>query len=402
VRQGVTGRCGRSPIVFLITLIGLGAGAAPAPIVAQTTLARSPNIEGFWAPQTGVVQFNFNHRFHVTGPPLRKVLNTPTLMLATGLPGGAVVGTRYATNSLLVSARPNEWELFGRWSPWREERGSPVDVGLQVAHNGPAGGVDGELLVGRTVGPVRAVGGARAFSSFRGAGGEVAVVGGLVVLLGRYVALAADVANLVGDGGTGEGTVAWSGGLQVEIPYTPHSMSLHVSNANATTLQSATVGTPDRRWGFEFTVPLTLRRYLGAGGPPPRRAPAVVDGADAVPGAGEAEDEGEEGGDGEEGEATVEMDNLMRFLPDTVRVKVGERVRWRNTSDIVHTVTADPTRAELGGSVRLPEGAPGFDSGDLRPGEEFVHVFMHAGEYVYFCVPHERAGMIGVVRVENP
>jgi plastocyanin len=400
----MTGPGGLGPMVVLIAFTGLGMGAAPAPTSAQTTLARTPNIEGFWAPRTGVVQFNFNHRFHVTGPPLRKVLNTPTLVLATGLPGGAVAGARYATNSLLVSARPNEWELFARWSPWREERGRPADVGLQVAHNGPAGGVDGELLVGRTVGPVRAVGGARAFSSFRGGGREVAVVGGLVMPLGRYVALAADIANLVGDGGTGQGTVAWSGGLQLEIPYTPHSMSLHVSNANATTLQSATVGTPARRWGFEFTVPLTLRRYVGAGGPPPQSAPAVTDGAEAVAGAGEGKDE--EDGDTEEKEqeeeATVEMDNLMRFLPDTVRVKVGERVRWRNTSDIVHTVTADPTRAELVGSVRLPEGAPGFDSGDLRPGEEFVHVFQHAGEYVYFCVPHERAGMIGVVRVENP
>jgi plastocyanin len=402
----MTGLRGLSPNVALIAFIGLGAGAPPAPSSAQTTLARTPNIEGFWAPRTGVVQFNFNHRFHVTGPPLRKVLNTPTLVLATGIPGGAVAGARYATNSLLVSARPNEWELFARWSPWREERGRPADVGLQIAHNGPAGGVDGELLVGRTVGPVRAVGGARVFSSFRGEGGEAAVVGGLVVPLGRYVALAADVATLVGDGGTGEGTVAWSGGLQVEIPYTPHSMSLHVSNANATTLQSATVGTPDRRWGFEFTVPLTLRRYLGAGGPPPRRDPAVMEGAAAAAEAGageEKEKEKEEDKDKDKDKgATVEMDNLMRFLPDTVRVKVGEGVRWRNTSDIVHTVTADPTRAELGSSVRLPEGAPGFDSGDLRPGEEFVHVFQHAGEYVYVCVPHERAGMIGVVRVENP
>jgi plastocyanin len=370
-------------VVALVVLLGLGWWGAPRPTAAQTTLTRSPNVEGFWAPRAGVVQFNFNHRFRVTPAPLRKLLNTPTLVVATGLPGGAVVGTRYASNSLLVSARPNEWEVFARWAPWREERGRPADVAAHVAHNGPAGGVDGELLVGRTVGPVRAIGGARAFSSFRGAGGETALVGAMVVRLGRYAAIAADAANLVG----GNGTVAWSGGLQVEIPYTPHSMSLHVSNANATTLQSASVGTPERRWGFEFTVPVTLRRYLGGGGAPPQPPPGIREGAEAEPAAGEG--------------VLVEMDNLMRFLPDTVRVTVGERVRWRNTSDIVHTVTADPARAELQGSVRLPEGAPGFDSGDMRPGEEFVYVFQHAGEYVYFCVPHERAGMIGVVRVEN-
>jgi plastocyanin len=361
----------------------LWCAAAPAAATGQTTLARTPNIDGFWAPRPGVVQFNFNHRFHVTGAPLRKVLNTPTLVVATGVPGGAVVGSRYASNSLLVSARPNEWELFARWSPWREETGRPADVGVHMAYNGVAGGVDGELLLGRSVGRVRLLAGGRAFSSFRGGGGEAAVVGGVLVRLGRYVALAADAADVVG----GDGEMAWSGGLQFEIPYTPHAMSLHVTNVNTTTLQGATIGTPDRRWGFEFTVPITLRRYLGDGRGP-RPAPPIA----------ESGRHGPRAVDG----ATVDMDNVMRFLPDTVRVDVGERVRWRNTSDIVHTVTADPARAELPGSVRLPAGAPGFDSGDMRPGDEFEHVFQHPGDYVYFCVPHERAGMIGVVRVEIP
>lgn len=369
-------RHGLFPALALVALLALA--AAPGLSAGQSTLERTPNVDGFWAPRPGVVQFNFNHRFHVTGPPARKLLNTPTLVVATGLPGlpgGAVVGSRYASNSLLVTGQPNEWEVFGRWSPWRESAGRVADVGLHIAHNGRAGGVDGELLVGRGVGPVQLMAGGRAFSSFRGGEGEFAVVGGVVVRLGRHVALAADAAELVGV----DGDVAWSGGLHFEIPYTPHSMSLHVSNVNATTLQSATVATPDRRWGFEFTVPITLRRYVG-GGDRPR---AVVSAAGSEPVG-----------------ATVDMDNLMRFLPDTVTVGVGESVRWRNTSDIVHTVTADASRAELPASVRLPAGAAPFDSGDMRPGEEFVHVFTEPGEYVYFCVPHERVGMIGVVRVE--
>jgi plastocyanin len=359
------------------------AGLAPTVATGQTTLARTPNIDGFWAPRPGVVQFNFMHRFHVTAAPLRKVLNTPTLVVATGLPGDAVVGTRYASNSLLVSARPNEWEVFGRWTPVREERGRPADVAVQVAHNGAAGGVDGELLVGRSVGPVGLLAGGRAFSSFRGGDGEVALVGGVTVRLGRYVALAADAADIVG----GEGDVAWSGGLQLEIPYTPHSLSIQVSNVNATTLQSASIATPNRRVGFEFTVPITLRRYMGAGDRP-RAAPAMTEDGAALESAAVG--------------ATVDMDNMMRFLPDTVRITAGESVRWRNGSDIIHTVTADPARAELPASVRLPPGAPTFDSGDMRPGDEFVHVFEHPGVYVYFCVPHERAGMIGVVRVDSP
>jgi hypothetical protein len=247
------------------------AGVPPPVRTGQTTLARTPNIEGFWAPRPGVVQFNFMHRFHVTAAPLRKVVNYADAGGGAGLPGDAVVGTRYASNSLLVSARPNEWELFGRWAPLRESRG-PGGRGVQVAHNGPAGGVDGELLVG---GPwARSVGcwPARAFSSFRGEGGEVALVAGVTVRLGRYVALAGRCRR---PRGRVSGDVAWSGGLQLEIPYTPHSLSMHVSNVNATTLQSATHRHDRPPLGLRVHGPLTLRRYLGAGRRP-RSSPGMV------------------------------------------------------------------------------------------------------------------------------
>jgi plastocyanin len=344
-----------------------------AGVAGQSTLERSPNVEGVWAVRPGVLQFNFHHRFQVTDPPVRKVLNSPTFLVAAGLPGNVMAGTRYASNSLLVSGRPNEWELFARWIPWRQEQRAPLDVGLQLSHNGTAGGADGELLVARALGPLRLMLGGRAFSAFRGGDGAVAVVGGGALRLHRHVAVAADVAEVLGKG---DSEIAWSGGLQLAIPYSPHFLSLHVSNVNAVTLQGATMGSPDRRWGFEFTVPLTWSRYAGGRRAEPSPAPVLAPVG-----------------------ATVDMDNLMNFLPDTVRVAVGESVLWRNTSDIVHTVTADPARAELPASVRLPPNARPFDSGDMRPGEEYAHVFMEPGEYHYFCVPHERAGMVGVVIV---
>jgi plastocyanin len=349
----------------------------PGGVAAQSTLERSPNLEGVWAGRPGTMQFNFLHRFQVTDPPLRKVLNSPTFLLAAGLPGNLMVGSRYATSSLLVSGRPNEWEVFTRWVPWREERGGPLDVGIQLSHNGTAGSTDGELLVGRAVGPLRLLLGGRVFSALRGDDGAAAVVAGGALRLSRHVAVAADVAEVLGNDG---GETAWSGGLQLAIPYSPHFLSLHVSNVNAVTLQGASLGMPERRWGFEFTVPITWSRYLAG------RPQAGTDRA-AAPAAGWAAG------------AVVEMDNRMNYLPDTVRVAVGESVVWRNTSDIVHTVTADPTRAELPESVRLPAGAQPFDSGDMRPGEAFVQVFLEPGEYRYFCIPHERAGMIGTVIV---
>jgi plastocyanin len=370
-----------SAVGALAAAVVLWLSAAPAP--AQSTLARTPNLEGAWAPRAGVVQVNFLHRFQLVGE-TRKVVSYPTFIVATGAPGNLVAGARYAPNSLLVPDRPNEWELFGRWVPARELRGHGLDLSVQLSHNIGAGGVDGELLIGRGLGVVRGLVGARGFSSFGGSGSAAAVVLGAVLRVTRHVALAADLAELMGRADE-DVARAWSAGLQLEIPYTPHTLSLHASNVAATTVQGSVLGTDEVRWGFEFTVPITVGRYLG-GAPPARASPAASEPLDPA-------------GDPRVG-ATVDMDNGMSFLPDTVRIAAGEAVVWRNGGDIIHTVTGDPDRAERPGSVRLPAGARPFDSGDMRPGETFRHVFTVPGEYVYFCVPHELAGMVGVVIVE--
>lgn len=97
--------------------------------------------------------------------------------------------------------------------------------------------------------------------------------------------------------------------------------------------------------------------------------------------------------------AVVEMTNTLKFTPDTVEVTAGETVRWRNTSMLMHTVTADPAEATMDGSVRLPEGADPFNSGNLDPEQSFKHTFTTPGTYTYFCVPHEVAKMRGTVVV---
>lgn len=98
---------------------------------------------------------------------------------------------------------------------------------------------------------------------------------------------------------------------------------------------------------------------------------------------------------------TVGMTNTLKFKPDTVRVQVGETVRWDNTSIVVHTVTADPEEATLEGSVRLPEGASPFDSGTMDPEATFEHIFEVPGTYRYFCIPHEATKMYGTVIVKS-
>lgn len=115
------------------------------------------------------------------------------------------------------------------------------------------------------------------------------------------------------------------------------------------------------------------------------------------------------------GDAGPEHDVDMasnRFVPTEYRVAVGETVRWANGSTQGHTVTAYE-----GG---LPEGADFFASGGyddeeaareafwdgeragvLYTGDTFEHTFSTPGTHNYFCIPHERAGMVGRVVVEE-
>lgn len=93
------------------------------------------------------------------------------------------------------------------------------------------------------------------------------------------------------------------------------------------------------------------------------------------------------------------MDNQLNFVPDTVRIEVRETVEWRNTSFLVHTVTADPDTAARAEHARLPEGAEPFHSGNMDPKTSWSHTFEVPGTYRYFCIPHEAAGMLGTIIV---
>jgi plastocyanin len=76
----------------------------------------------------------------------------------------------------------------------------------------------------------------------------------------------------------------------------------------------------------------------------------------------------------------VRIDNFT-FEPQTVTVKAGTTVRWRNDDDIPHTVTAS-TRA--------------FKSKPLDTGDGFAFTFTTPGTYEYFCSlhPHMKATIV--------
>ncbi len=339
-----------------------------------------------------MVYFNFMHRFTTSGPPTRKVIQTPTFLLGFGLPLNVLVGAHYATNSTLVPRIPNEWEFFTRYRPLSEVGGAPFAMSVQAGYNEAARSWDGQLALGKEVGPVRLLTAGRVFSNAFDAGeARFALAGGASIRFSDFVALAGDYGGIV-DLTEAEGEPAWSVGLQLGIPYTPHTFSLHMSNARTRTLQGASVGGDRTRYGFEFTVPITLSRYFGSGAGSGSTGSAARSG-----GEGETANRSGPGADVVE----VGMTNRLLFTPDTVRITVGETVRWRNSSVLIHTVTADPAAAVNESSVSLPEGAGTFNSGNLEPGSTFEHTFTTPGTYQYFCIPHEMAGMIGWVIVSE-
>lgn len=342
----------------------LGLALPPTPTAAQSVAVRTPNLGGGWTAPPGVVQFNFLHRFSVSDAPLRKVTNTPTFHVGTGVVDGLMVGFTWGSNSSLVPAYPNEWELFGRALPLAEERGDPLDLSVQAGYNTAAESVDGELLLARSVGPLRVLAAGRVFSdAYEGEEARWAVAGGASLRLTPSISLAGDYGVLL-DREDDEPPV-WSAGVQMGVPYTPHSFSVHASNVGTASLEGASRGTRTR-WGFEYTVPVNLGRYLPRGrddqmGGEMEPAmemeeeamaePAMTAGADTV---------------------VIEIQDIA-YGTDEVVVAPGTTVRWVNRDPIQHSVTGD-------------DGS--FDSGLLDPGAAYTRTFPREGAYVYHCTPH--------------
>src|SRR2546427_5361403 len=140
----------RSIAVGLLTIGVLSRGAA-----GQSVLDRTPNLSGGWVGPTGTLQFNFLHRFSVGASPTRKVSNSPTFLPSYRLPVSLLVGFNYSTSSDVAPQFPNEWEAFGRAVPLGVDRGSPVELALQLGYNQAARSADGELTLSRRTGPLR-------------------------------------------------------------------------------------------------------------------------------------------------------------------------------------------------------------------------------------------------------
>jgi len=84
------------------------------------------------------------------------------------------------------------------------------------------------------------------------------------------------------------------------------------------------------------------------------------------------------------------------FVPDTLNIKAGETVDFKNNVGFPHNVVFDEDA--------VPDGV---DAGALSkeellnaPGETFSMKFDKAGTYGYYCEPHQGAGMKGKIVVQ--
>jgi plastocyanin len=343
---------GRHLVVAMLLL-----GSVPRVASAQSVTDRTPNLDDGWTVRPGVIQFNFLHRFEVSAPPARKVTSFPNFHLATGLPYGVNVALDYATNSTVFSGIPNEYQLTLRRPVLREGVGSPLDVSVVAGYNFAPQSADGEVTLGRHIGPVRLLGTVRGMSS----GYDVqrslwGADGGVVVRVTSWLSLAGDVFSLANAPDDATGVTAWGAGAQLRIPYSPHSFSIQVTNTQSGSIEGASRGVKGAHMaGFEFTIPFTLSRYFGH-----RAKPAAAVDTTTVSAGPSA------------GPTVVRIANLS-FGPSEVRVRAGTRVQWVNADQVQHSVTAE-------------DGA--FDSGLIDSGRSFERVFDRPGSYSYHCTPH--------------
>src|ERR1700730_11064825 len=95
------------------------------------------------------------------------------------------------------------------------------------------------------------------------------------------------------------------------------------------------------------------------------------------------------------------FDKAPFYAPEKVSIKAGESVRWVNDGETVHSVSTAAANAQNRKDTAMPKGAVSFDSGFIPPGGEYSYTFTVPGTYRYFCLPHEKAGMVGVIIVKK-
>ena len=84
------------------------------------------------------------------------------------------------------------------------------------------------------------------------------------------------------------------------------------------------------------------------------------------------------------------------FVPDEIKVKVGDSVTWTGNKGLPHNVVFDEENVPDGVDAEALSHADNIG----EEGEKVTTKFTKAGTYGYYCEPHRGAGMNGTVIVK--
>jgi len=86
----------------------------------------------------------------------------------------------------------------------------------------------------------------------------------------------------------------------------------------------------------------------------------------------------------------------LMFVPDSLTIKAGETVTFKNNAGFPHNVVFDEDNVPAGVEAAKISREDYLNA----PGETYDVKFDKAGEYGYYCEPHQGAGMKGKIVVQ--
>ncbi|PNW85356.1 hypothetical protein CHLRE_03g182551v5 [Chlamydomonas reinhardtii] len=98
-------------------------------------------------------------------------------------------------------------------------------------------------------------------------------------------------------------------------------------------------------------------------------------------------------------DATVKLgadSGALEFVPKTLTIKSGETVNFVNNAGFPHNIVFDEDAIPSG----VNADAISRDDYLNAPGETYSVKLTAAGEYGYYCEPHQGAGMVGKIIVQ--
>ena len=76
----------------------------------------------------------------------------------------------------------------------------------------------------------------------------------------------------------------------------------------------------------------------------------------------------------------------LNFIPNSMTVRKGTTVTWKNSDGTVHTSTSDTAGL--------------WDTGNITPGSSKTTMFNTAGTFTFHCTYHRAMGMTGTITVQ--